>query len=103
MNTQHTIGPFSVYENAPGNKHRFLIHDSAGQTVAATTGDPDHAPDYYRALANARLIAAAPDLLDTLQRFVTACDAYLPEPTHQAFCGLFASARAAIAKATGDA
>jgi len=53
--------------------------------------------------ANARLIAAAPDLLDALQRFVTACDAYLPEPTHQAFCGLFASARAAIAKATGEA
>ena len=53
--------------------------------------------------AKQRLAAAAPELLDTLQRFVTACDAHLPEPTHQAFCGLFASARAAITKATGAA
>ena len=52
-------GPFSVYENAPGNPYRFLILDGAGQTVAMTTGDPDQAPDYYRALENARLIADA--------------------------------------------
>ena len=59
MTSQHTTGSFSIYENAPGNKHRFLILDSAGETVAMTTGDPDHAPDYYRAQANARVIVDA--------------------------------------------
>lgn len=49
------------------------------------------------------LFEAAPELLDTLERFVTACHAYLPETTDQAFCGLYASARAAIARATGAA
>ena len=99
MNPQHTTGPFSVYENAPGNKHRFLIHDSAGQTVAATTGDPDHAPDYYRALANARLIAAAPELLAALkvvrEYMDHAADQFSDEDIFQI--------RAAIAKATGAA
>ena len=52
-------GPFSVYENAPGNRYRFLILDGAGQTVAMTTGSPDQSSDYYRAQANARLIADA--------------------------------------------
>ena len=112
MNPQHTTGPFSVYENAPGNKHRFLIHDSAGQTVAATNGDPDHAPDYYRALANARLIAAAPELLAALEAQVIWLDEmakYLSQvlpgfagsiETHSSKANVL---RAAIAKATGDA
>ena len=54
-----TTGPFSIYENAPWTTYRFLILDGAGQTVAMVTCDPDHAPDYYRALENARLIADA--------------------------------------------
>ena len=103
MNTQHTTGPFSVYENAPGNKHRFLIHDSAGQTIAATTGDPDHAPDYYRALANARLIAAAPDLLDVLQEIVATIDFERGTPETEDAERLLIATRAAIAKATGAA
>lgn len=104
MNTQHTIGPFSVYENAPGNKHRFLIHDSAGQTVAVTTGDPDHAPDYYRALANARLIAAAPDLLDIVDALVgLSCDRELRfKECDPVLLALADRARAAYARATGD-
>ena len=59
MTSQHTTGSFSIYENAPGTPYRFLILDSAGKTVAMTTGDPDHSPDYYRAQANARLIVNA--------------------------------------------
>jgi len=103
MNTQHTTGKFSIYENAPGNKHRFLIHDSAGQTIATTTGDPDHAPDYYRALANARLIAAAPDLLAALKAFDDAFSHYCEgDPDSDEVSALY-QAREAIAKATGAA
>ena len=102
MNTQHTTGKFSIYENAPGNKHRFLIHDSAGQTIATTTGDPDHAPDYYRALANARLIAAAPDFLAALIAFDDAFSHYCEgDPDSDEVSALY-QARAAIAKATGE-
>ena len=102
MNTQHTTGKFSIYENAPGNKHRFLIHDSAGQTIATTTGDPDHAPDYYRALANARLIAAAPDLLAALKAFDDAFSHYCEgDPDSDEVSALY-QAREEIAKATGE-
>lgn len=54
-----------------------------------------------RKLSNAYVLAAAPELLEVVERFVAACNAYLPAPTHQAFCGLFAAADAAIAKAKG--
>lgn len=50
----------------------------------------------------AHLVAAAPDLLAVTERFVAACNAYLPDATHQAFCGLFASAAEAITKAKGN-
>jgi len=103
MNTKHTTGKFSIYENAPGNKHCFIIHDSAGQTIATTTGDPDHAPDYYRALANVRLFAAAPDLLAVLQEIVEAIDFERGTPETEDAERLLIAARAAIAKATGAA
>jgi len=103
MNTKHTSGKFSIYENAPGNKHRFIIHDSAGQTIATTTGDPDHAPDYYRALANARLFAAAPDLLAVLEEIVKSIDFERGASETEDAERLLIAARAAIAKATGEA
>ena len=69
------------------------------KTIAATTGDPDHAPDYYRALANARLIAAAPELLAALEvvreYMDHAADQFSDEDIFQI--------RAALAKATGAA
>ena len=96
MTTQHTPGPWIVLNT--GRPER----GSAWRDVCSM--GTEFTPSYVgEALEHdAALISAAPDLLDALQRFVTACDAYLPEPTHQAFCGLFASARAAIAKATGN-
>ena len=94
MNTQHTPGPWRVTTAK--------VMAENGRAICLIENRKLH-EGFQESSANARIIAAAPDLLDALQRFVTACDAYLPEPTHQAFCGLFASARAAIAKATGEA
>ena len=91
----------TTYTTAPAKMHSgHDIRDEHGHMVAIV-----HNPkaDQKEGARIAALMAAAPELLDTLERFVTACHAYLPEPTEQAFCGLYASARAAIARATGAA
>jgi hypothetical protein len=90
----HTPGP---WRSEPGDS---IVCILAGNTAIAVTSTKAYYERYDATdLANANLIAAAPELLDTLERFVTACHAYLPETTDQAFCGLYASARAAIARA----
>jgi len=89
------------YTATPAKMHSgHDIRDAKGSMVAIV-----HSPaaDHTQGAKIAALMSAAPDLLDTLERLVTACHAYLPEPTEQAFCGLYASARAAIARATGAA
>ena len=91
----------TTYTATPAKMHSgHDIRDERGHMIAIV-----HNPKANRAEGAriAALMAAAPELLDTLERFVTACHAYLPEPTEQAFCGLYASARAAIARATGAA
>lgn len=54
--------------------------------------------DHEESEANARLISAAPDLLEALQRIVDTCGVRIDDPriVH------FDAARAAIAKATGS-
>lgn len=93
---KHTLGPWKV---STGNTGRFrtptievtALHDSGiDQTVAHITG-------ISSGKANARLIAAAPDLLEALEEVL----AYCVEHGHDWMC--MAQARAAIAKATGEA
>lgn len=48
--------------------------------------------------ANARLIAAAPELLEALETILEMCDGYVPNTSKV----VWANARAAIAKATGS-
>jgi hypothetical protein len=57
-----------------------------------------------RALANARLIEAAPELLEALCGFLYWSESRLPcgDPSLQQLARAQASARAAIAKATGS-
>lgn len=94
MTTQHTPGPWHWADDKGYKWGRRGLEPNVMCGTVEGLIDVD--------AADALLMAASPDLLAALQRFVTACDAHLPEPTHQAFCGLFASARAAIAKATGE-
>jgi hypothetical protein len=56
--------------------------------------------DYHETEANARLIAAAPDLLDTARLIVKLADS---DASEQAFNACINDARAAIAKAEGRA
>ena len=90
-----------TYTTAPATMHSgHDIRDERGHMIAIVHNP---AADRVEGAKIAALMAAAPELLDTLERLVTACHAYLPEPTEQAFCGLYASAREAIARAQGAA
>jgi hypothetical protein len=94
--TQHTPGPW-IRTQGSG---RFYIKTDTNfaqslATVFSNKGDLGckSSPDYEQAKANARLIAAAPDLLNALQELVSfAHEAGFP-------CDL---AEIAIAKATGE-
>ena len=98
MTQQHTKGPWVATDNYDGTKTIGFIqedwrdHDGAPEITVA-----ENVPDEY-----ARLIAAAPDLLDALRHahaLLIAKDAYAGPGGREAFD----QHAAAIAKATGGA
>lgn len=93
MSTKHTPGPWVVkpVENEQGG---FDIDSEYGYHIAETIGGLD-----YEEEANARLIAAAPDLLEALRELLEACkDAKFASDPFDSM----PNARTAIAKATGE-
>ena len=101
MNTKHTPGPWTCAK--PTRLKQNYISSESGP-VAITSSSSEVSRDTN--LANARLIAAAPELLAVLTRILYAhdtgnCGAVTGEAI---LCGQFASAaRDAIDKATGGA
>ena len=103
MTTQHTPGPWRAETNrSPLTITRELDHLPAAQGGHRQFRDiaevyvedkGDGAPEDY---ANARLIAAAPELLEALKELMVAADRVSAEPVTW-----LGKARAAIAKATG--
>lgn len=92
--TKHTPGPWKIIDTTRCNGYeifRIGVGNNVGGSWAEsiTSGDRD---------ANARLIAAAPDLLESLRFVCSACRAHDEDATVA-----FARALAAIAKATGSA
>lgn len=95
MTTSHTPGPWTISTSSPVDYalsiHGAPLKQSGGFPVVADilerTTDGTHE-------ANARLIAAAPDLLEALRAVVSVADRATRE---------FDLARSAIAKATGAA
>jgi hypothetical protein len=90
--SDHTPGPWEVGQY--GNS--FIVTAKANSydvAVVRNIGNEDNE-------ANARLIAAAPELLAALQRYMEVCPA--DEDTTAAFQEAANNARAAIAKATGS-
>ena len=84
----HTPGPW-VYDFDPdGNRH--VVYSDDGKVTELRFKDAE---------ANARLIAAAPDLLEACQRMVKWAEDWKAGNTHPHDDWLFA--RAAIAKAIG--
>jgi hypothetical protein len=97
MSTQHTPGPWLIGTTPPNGEQTVGTHQ--GLMVAVATTGANIATE-----ANARLIAAAPDLLDALQ------DAYeilgisypLTEPDSDKRGVVLSKARAALLKAKGE-
>ena len=88
MTTKHTLGPWEAREN------RVLGPD--GSSIADTWFHQVHVAD--ETLANARLIAAAPDLLEALETMIRLRKERNPDGWKLAF----ETCEAAIAKAKGE-
>ena len=73
MNTKHTPGPWKVsttYKDAQAGKFSIAPWASQRQSICRLSAREDYPAEY--AEANARLIAAAPDLLETLENIRSA-------------------------------
>jgi hypothetical protein len=87
MNKKHTPGPWIISDN------RYVQEDAHGGIIARVDGKNLH--------ANIRLIAAAPDLLEALQRFAQCSNVRdIVQGDTELALAVF-QARAAIAKAIG--
>jgi len=95
MTTQHTPGPWYIDRilNNANLGYRAII-DGDGYTVCSPSP---------MGQANARLIAAAPDLLAVLEEIVKAIDFERGASETEDAERLLIAAREAIAKATGEA
>lgn len=102
----HTPGPWRVGEAIKDGRHGGVltcIHADDWQELAtvATWMEGDDMPE-PSGEANARLIAASPDLLEALRRLTGAAD----DAAYSANIGMMddaiTAARAAIARATGE-
>lgn len=100
MNPKHTPGPWEARKSewcewdvhVPARESRGLLYIIAGDVGGDSSG-----PMYGTPEDNARLIAAAPELLDACEKAVVWLDGWASaEP-------IVTELRAAIAKATGEA
>ena len=93
--SKHTPGPWYV---EMGNDCRLVV--DAQECVVAIVKSPDVDPDEWET-ANAKLIAAAPDLLEACKqaaRYIHVCG---PKPLHVTDTLVHDALAAAIAKAKG--
>ncbi|MDO4708233.1 MAG: hypothetical protein Q4B94_00150 [Pseudomonadota bacterium] len=89
--SKHTPGPWSARD--------IYVRDK-NDTIVALMGD-----EVEQSLADARLIAAAPELLEALKELVAWDLESLPEEVSLGYSGIeqdIARAKAAIVKATGE-
>jgi hypothetical protein len=110
--SKHTPGPWTVGARGKYGTHNAnIIFSNGGEgSVATVYGLPMHTnleevdPKYAEGMANARLIAAAPELLEALREAYGYVDC-IPETAaggDDAAIELARRLRAAIAKATGE-
>ena len=103
MSAQHTPGPWQVavdiFDN-DGMPETAIQAMNGGATVAVALDFGLNNPDMRQ--ANARLIAAAPDLLEALQELVSIVAIHQFSTNNKFAWAEMECARAAIAKATGE-
>ena len=95
--SKHTPGPWKFYDDSNDGKTNRIEIVAIGKTVARIYHSVPEED-----LPNARLIAAAPDLLLACQLIVSAFDALAPVSAARNEPLQINAARAAIAKATGE-
>ena len=98
----HTPGPWVVRTI---DQSLATVETQDGEYIicnAAQLRGDDWKTEHSERKANARLIAAAPDLLAALQRIVAALDKQVASPHLAERASPLAQAKAAIAKATGE-
>lgn len=105
METKHTPGPWTVVKNG-NSKSLVRYSDGENVTYVAQCNDMQFCPEHGTVEANARLIAAAPELLAALENLFEHC-AMMHKHWGEASNAKEAEAaiqagRAAIAKATGN-
>lgn len=71
MNTKHTPGPWALEILQGGDDVVALVYGSDNTRSPLCIADVNECPQAGEALANARLIASAPNLLRTCQKLVT--------------------------------
>jgi hypothetical protein len=101
MNTKHTPGPWTVFNPDDGECHRYPGIDSESETIIIYGNEDEvsgvRGQSKEVAEANARLIAAAPELLEVLVEILPIAETMINSnhPTWK-------KAKSAIAKATGE-
>lgn len=100
MKAQHTPGPWDVYDG-PNDKKELTVNyiDKSGQIIMVADCNSAYAPPKERD-ANARLIAAAPELLEACKAFLD-MEIEIDMEYHKAFKVVIDKVTAAIAKAEG--
>ena len=97
---KHTPWPWFANGRSIKRDYRLIgLTEDAGEIIASVMGGETSGPRFIESSsecqANARLIAAAPELLDALKQIKSNANMYHAETISEI-------ARAAIAKATGD-
>lgn len=110
MSTKHTPGPWREQREIQGGRVIYRVYRVHGEFASPAECHPHTVPNEGVQQANARLIAAAPDMLEALLRIAddgcSRCDADEEHMQNGEECDnhgdqLRAVARAAIAKAEG--
>lgn len=106
---EHTPGPWVAREqvNKDGRSLGWIVEHGNGRigwsSYATARPNEGEAAPYPIGAANARVMAAAPDLLECLRDLLTAAEAEVNEKGGGGFIlARMTDARAAIAKATGE-
>lgn len=103
MEHKHTPGPWNArHVRRSGNGSARIDIDGPSMAWVA---EVKIGPNFQQAMADARLIAAAPDLLEALQATLAQCLAWQGEPNEyscEVHSEIIRHARAALAKATGE-
>jgi hypothetical protein len=95
----HTPGPWSFHEASRSNEFVIRDHGSSGGYAPIAIVKGDKRSTLAQSAANARLISAAPFLLEALAEMLVHCQ---DEERNDDIARAVYKARAAILKATGE-